>query len=46
MVEKLINFNKEDFTEEQWNIICSEFEVDNETESITAVIDVSSISEF
>ena len=45
MAEKVINFYKEDYPKEQWNIICNEFEVDSETESITTVIDTSSVSE-
>jgi len=45
MVEKIINLSREDFSEEQWDIICSEFDVDSNTESITAVIDASSVSD-
>ena len=36
--EKLISFNREDFTEDTWDILCSEFECSSDTEIIMRVV--------
>lgn len=42
--EKLITLYKRDFTEEQWEIICDEFETDADSEFIMCVVDLDSVS--
>ena len=45
MVEKAISLYKSDFTEEQWEIICDEFDADTNGEFIACVIDLNSVSQ-
>lgn len=45
MVEKMISLYKRDFTEEQWETICFEFDTDTNGEYICCVIDANSISQ-
>ena len=45
MVEKAISLYKSDFTEEQWEIICNEFDADTDGEFIACVIDLNSVSQ-
>lgn len=45
MVEKVISLYKSDFTDEQWEIICDEFNADTNGEFIVCVIDMNSVSQ-
>ena len=45
MVEKAISLYKSDFTKEQWEIICDEFDADTNGEFIACVIDLNSVSQ-
>ena len=45
MVEKAISLYKSDFTEEQQEIICDEFDADTNGEFIACVIDLNSVSQ-
>ena len=45
MVQKTISLYKSDFTEEEWEIICDEFDADKNGEFIACVIDLNSISQ-
>ena len=45
MVEKAISLYKSDFAEEQWEIICDEFDADTDGEFIACVIDLHSTSQ-
>ena len=40
---KMISFYKSDFTDDAWEIICDEFDVSYEEESIICVVDLSTI---
>lgn len=42
-MEKAITFYKSDFSEEAWELICDEFEVDYQNESVMFVADLSSV---
>ena len=42
--EKAICFYKEDFTADQWEIICDEFETDTNGEYIMCTVDLDSVS--
>ena len=45
MNQKTIALYKNDFTEEQWSIICDEFDADPDGEFIVCIIDPNSISQ-
>lgn len=45
MIQKAISLYKSDFTEEQWEIICNEFDADANGEFITCMIDFNSVSQ-
>lgn len=45
MVQKVISLYKSDFRDEQWKIICDEFDADTDGEFITCVIDLNSVSQ-
>lgn len=38
MIEKLVSFNREDFTEETWEILCDEFECCYDSDTITRLM--------
>lgn len=41
--EKVITFNRTDFSQEAWETICDEFEVDYDKEEIMCVADLATI---
>lgn len=45
MQEKVISLYKENFTDEQWEIICNEFEADCDGVFICCVMDLNSLSQ-
>ena len=45
MEEKVVSFYKEDFTEEQWEIICDEFEADSNGTFIYCLVDLATMSQ-
>jgi hypothetical protein len=38
LTEKLVSFNREDFTEDAWDILCSEFECYTDTDTIMRLV--------
>lgn len=45
MCQKMISLYKDDFTDEQWENICDEFEADCNGEFILCVIDSNSLNQ-
>lgn len=39
----MVSFYKSDFTEDAWDILCDEFEVDRDENYICCVVDLSTI---
>lgn len=44
-MEKAITLYRSDFTDEQWNTICDEFEADTNGTFIMCVVDLNTISQ-
>lgn len=45
MQKKAIFLHRYDFTDEQWEKICDEFDADYDAKSISCVVDISSLSQ-